>query len=91
MTLTVTFDLRFENFNSAHSFLTNRHMAFIFGMCILYDDLSDGSINFDHVTLTVTFDSHYNIYSAHNFLTTRNRALIFGMCIPYDKNFPAVL
>ena len=33
----MTFDLHFENFNSAHNFLTIRHRAFIFGMCVPYD------------------------------------------------------
>ena len=37
MTLTVTFDLHLENFNSAHNFLTTGHKAFIFGMCVPYD------------------------------------------------------
>ena len=37
VTLTVTFDLHLENFNFAHNFLTIRHRAFIFGMCVPYD------------------------------------------------------
>ena len=47
--------------------------------------LSGGIINFDNVTLTVTFDLHLeNFNSAHYFLTIRDRAFIFGMCVPYD-------
>ena len=73
MTLTVTFDLHLENFNFVHNFLTIRHRAFIFGMCVPYDKTFPMvPLNFDHVTLTVTFDLHLkNINSAHNFLTVR--------------------
>ena len=48
-------------------------------------------MNFNHVTLTVTFDLHLeNFNSAHNFLAIWIRALLFGIIIPYDKNFPMV-
>ena len=58
-------------------------------MCSLLQDLFDGTINFDHVTLTVTFDLHLiNVNSAHNFLTVRHRALILNKCNLYDKTFP---
>ena len=54
-------------------------------------DLSDGTINFEHVTLTVTFDlilKNFNI--CHNFFILRDGALIYGMCVPFDKAFPLV-
>ena len=54
--------------------------------------LSVGTINFEHVTLTVTFDLHFeNFNSAHNFLTIRHRAFILGRCVFYDKAFPMIL
>ena len=37
MTLTMTFDLHLESLNFAHNFLTIRHTAFIFDMCVPYD------------------------------------------------------
>ena len=46
-------------------------------------------INFELVTLTVTFDlllKNFNI--GHNFFIVRDRAFRFGMWIPYDKTFP---
>ena len=48
-------------------------------------------MNFEHVTLTVTFDlllKNFNI--GHNFLILRDGAMIFDMCVPYDKAFPLV-
>ena len=55
-------------------------------MCSLCQDLSDGTINFDPVTLT--FDLHMkNFNFAHNFLTIRHRDFIFDMCAPSDKTF----
>ena len=87
----MTFDLHLENFNSAHKFLTIRHRAFIFDMCVPYDNLSDSTcaINFDHVTLTMTFDLHLeNFNSAHNILAIRHWAFILSRCVFYDKTFP---
>ena len=58
-------------------------------MWTLWQDLSNGTINFELVTLTVTFDlllKNFNI--GHNFFIVRDRAFIFGMWIPYDKTFP---
>ena len=56
-------------------------------VCSLCKDFSDGTINFNHVTL----DLHLkNFNSAHNFLTIRHRALIFGMSVPYIKTFLVV-
>ena len=46
-------------------------------------------MNFEFVTLTVTFDlllKKFNI--GHNFFIERDRTFIFGMCIPYYKTFP---
>ena len=59
-------------------------------MCSLCQDLSDGTINFDHLTLT--FDLHLeNFNSAHNFLAIRHRAFILGKSVLYDKTFPMAL
>ena len=55
VTLTVTFDLLFQNFNIGHNFFTLRDRALIFGMFVPYDKAFDGTINFGHVTLTMTF------------------------------------
>ena len=60
-------------------------------MYTLWQDLSDGTINFEHVTLTVTFDlllKNFNI--GHNFFIIWDKAFIFGMCVPYDKAFEMV-
>ena len=45
-------------------------------------------MNFEHVTLTVTFDLLFNI--GHNFLTVTDWAFIFGICVPYVHTFPMV-
>ena len=37
VTLTVTFDLLLKNFNIGHNFFIVRDGAFIFGMCVPYD------------------------------------------------------
>ena len=37
VTLTMTFDLHLENFNSAHNLITIRLRAFILGRCVPYD------------------------------------------------------
>ena len=60
-------------------------------MCTLWQDLSNGTINFEHVTLTVTFDlllKNFNI--GHNLFILWDKAFIFGMCVPCDKAFPMV-
>ena len=60
-------------------------------------NLSDGTIDFEHVTLTVTFDLHLENFVCHTFgllitfFTFRGGAFIFGMCVPYDNTFPMVL
>ena len=49
---------------------------------------SDGTINFEHVTLAVTFDillKNFNI--GHNSFVLRGRAFILGIHVPYDKAF----
>ena len=52
----------------AYFFLTLRDSAFIICLCVPHD-LSDGTMGFEHVTLTVTFDIPLeNFNSAHNFL-----------------------
>ena len=64
----------------------------IWHVCSRWQDLSDGNIYFEHVTLTATFDLHLkNFNSAHNFITIRRRAFILGRCVPYDKTFPMIL
>ena len=53
-------------------------------MCSFLQDLFVGTINFGHVTLTVTFDLHLDKFnSPQNFLTIRHRTFIFGVCVPY--------
>ena len=78
------------NFNIECNFFTVRDRAFIFGMSVPYDkSLSDGTINFEHVTLTVTCDLLLkNLNIGYNFFILRDGALIFCMCVPYDKVFP---
>ena len=50
-----------------------------------------GGINFEHVTLTVTFDLLLtNFIISHNFLILRDKTFIFGICVPYDKAFPKI-
>ena len=52
---------------------------------------SDSTMNFEHVTLTVTFDLLLKIFNiGHNFFILRYRTFIFGMCVPCDKAFPTV-
>ena len=77
----------------AQVYFTFRDRAFIFGMCVPCDKtFFDGTINFDHTALTVTFDLYLeNFNSAHNFLTITHRAFILGKCVLYDKTFPMVL
>ena len=62
-------------------------------VCSLWQDLSDGYIYFEHVTLTLTFDLHLeNFNSGHNFITIyRRRAFILGRCVSYDKSCPMIL
>ena len=58
----------------------------IWHVCSLWHGFYDGTINFEHVTLTVTFDlllKNFNI--SHNFFILRDTPAIFGMCVPYDK------
>ena len=60
-------------------------------VCLSWQDLYDGTINFEHVTLTVTFDLHLdNFNSPQNFPTIRHRNFIFGVCVPYIKTFLVV-
>ena len=49
---------------------------------------SDSTINFEHVTFTLTFDLLLKIYDiGHNFCILRDRAFIIGMCVLCDKAF----
>ena len=48
-------------------------------------------INFEHVTLTVTFGlllKKNNI--GHNFFILKDWVFKFDMCVPYDKTFPTI-
>ena len=48
-------------------------------------------MDFERVTLTVTFDLLLNIHDiGHNFPTVRDWAFIFGICVPYVHTFPMV-
>ena len=72
----------------AYNFYLERYGFHIWHVCSLWQNLSNGTKNFDHVTLAVTFDLYLeNFNSANNFLTIRHRAFVFGMCVPYDKTF----
>ena len=43
-------------------------------------------MNFEHVTLTVTFDLLLkNFIISRNFLILRDRAFVLGMCVPCDN------
>ena len=60
-------------------------------MCSLRQDLSGGTINFEHLTLTVTFElllKNFNI--DHNSFMLKETAFIFGLCVPYEKTFRVV-
>ena len=60
-------------------------------MYTLWQDLSDVTINFEHVTLTGTFDlllKNFNV--GYNFFILWDKAFIFDMCVPFDKVFPMV-
>ena len=60
--------------------------------CVYIQDLSDGNIYFEYVTLNATFDLLLeNFNSAHIFITIRRRAFILGKCVPYDKTFSMIL
>ena len=57
-------------------------------MCSLRQGLSSGTVNFEHVTLTVTFLLLFkNFHISRNLLVLRDRAFIFGIDVPYDKVF----
>ena len=82
----VTFDLLLKNFQIGHNFFILRDRAFIFGMCVHYDNTFPAV--HEHVTFTVTFDLLLqNFVISHNFLILRDRAFIFGKCVPFDKAF----
>ena len=63
-------------------FYLQRYGFHIWHVCSLCQYLSDGIINFDHVTLTVTFDLHLeNFNSAHISLNIRLTTFILGKCV----------
>ena len=49
-------------------------------------------MNFEHVTLTVTFDLLFwkSFIISRNFLILRDRAFVLGICVPCDKAFQTV-
>ena len=48
-------------------------------------------MNFEHVTLTVTFDLLLkNFIMSRNFLILRDKAFVLGICVPWDKAFQTV-
>ena len=62
-------------------------------MCVplLWQYLSGGTIDFEHVTLTVTFDLLLKKFIiGHNFLILKDKAFMFGKFVPYDKAFPMI-
>ena len=82
----------FKKLNIGHNLFVRRDRAFIFYTCSLWQGLSYGTINFEHVILTVTFDlllKNFNI--GHTFFILRDKAFIYCMSVPYDKAFPRPL
>ena len=90
----VCLSVRLSHFWFAYNFFTFRSRTFIFGMCVPYDNtFPDGTIDFEHVTLTVTFDLHWENFVCHtfglpyNFFTFRGRAsylaCVFLMTAPF--------
>ena len=89
--LSVCPSVRLSHFCFDDYFFTLRDRALIFGKCVPYDKtvpMVHCTINFDHVTLTVTLYPYFeNLNSGHNFFTIGDRAFIFSMCVPYAKTF----
>jgi hypothetical protein len=57
-------------------------------VCSLWQDISIGTNNFDHVTLTLKFNPLFkNFNIGHIFWMASDRAFIFHMCVSYDKSF----
>ena len=84
-------DLRptFEKF--AVTFLSYEIKLSYSEFCSLWRGLSNFNIEFEHVTLTVTFDLLFKSFnSGHHFFILKDRAFIYGMFVPYDKAFPTV-
>ena len=74
----------FKNFNLGNNFQTRSDRA----VYSLWQDLSHGTIIFDLVTLTLTFDlllKNFNL--GHNFQTRSVRTFILHICIPCDRTF----
>ena len=63
----------------------------IWHVCSLWQGLSNGTINVECATLTVTFDLIFKNFNIdYNFFILKDRPFIFGICVPYDKAFPIV-
>ena len=91
LTLTVTFDIHLENFNSKNFSPYDIGLSYFAFVFFFLQYLFVGTINFGHVTLTLTFDLHLDKFnSPQNFLTIRHRTFIFGVCVPYIKTFLVV-
>ena len=85
VTLTVTVDLFLKNYDMGLNFFILRNRAFIqciWHVCSLWQELSDGTLNFEHVTLNVTFDLLLkNFNTGHNFFILRDWVFyIWHMC-----------
>ena len=89
VTLTLTFDLLFKNFNLGHNFWTVRARPFILHMYIHSGKTFPFDTKFLTLwPLTLTFALLLkNFNHCHNFLTVRARAFVFHMYIPLDKTF----
>ena len=91
VTLTLEFDLLFENFNLANNFWTVSARALIFHMSNPCDKTSQWVPLFWPCDLDlVVWPIFENFNLANNFWTVSARALIFYMIIPCDKTFPWV-
>ena len=57
----------------------------------MWQGFFNGAIDFECVTLTMTFDLLFqNFNIGYNFFILSDRVFIFGMCDPYDKTFQTV-
>ena len=89
ITLSVCLSVRQKTLKLAITFLHLEISLSYLGS--LWQELSNGTINFELVTLTVTFDLHLKKFNiSHNFFILGDRAFIFDMCDHYDKTFQTV-
>ena len=87
-----SFTYFWNTFNIGHNLSYPKRCGFhILHVCSLWQGLSDGTIIFERVTLTLTFElllKKSNI--GHNLFILKGMAFIFDMCVFYDKAFPLV-